>query len=411
MLPFGLKLVWFALSLSGLIGCWAVLLPLAWAIQSYWGPIAYAVGITVLEGVFCLGLVWRMNPANIPRGFCLAQVLFTGLATFILIGVLAAITTATTIYIAKPKQWGMQEETAKILPWKFHYLLPMVLFPLLASAVQVTFVVFFDTFEPFDGLNCVSHPLWLRFIGYAGPPFLITLPCLWLSSLSLVRVIRTHNHIRRARRSVHILNLDHFTALPQRRSKQSMKTHSTPPTPRAITAPSPSASLKMRMANDPEPRRQPVSPVLRERSYHLPFLPPSPDYLTAHSGSRRSDDTFDTVSNVSFAEITPKPTRDNTPNSKPTRDNSADEATPLYPANTPNGTTRSTDVSRSIHNSDRISITQIAFALQREEIGDSTDYYSCPSMISSVTPNTQQTEHKSPSKLSSVVRSLLIFQL
>jgi hypothetical protein len=40
----------------GLFGCWAVLLPLAWAIQSYWGPIAYAAGITALEGLFCLGL-------------------------------------------------------------------------------------------------------------------------------------------------------------------------------------------------------------------------------------------------------------------------------------------------------------------------------------------------------------------
>ncbi|KAJ7881932.1 hypothetical protein B0H13DRAFT_2344866 [Mycena leptocephala] len=82
MLPFGLKLAWFALSLSGLFGCWAVLLPLAWAIQSYWGPIAYAAGITALEGLFCLGLVWRMDPTKMPQAFCLVQVLGTGLATF-----------------------------------------------------------------------------------------------------------------------------------------------------------------------------------------------------------------------------------------------------------------------------------------------------------------------------------------
>ncbi|KAF7341914.1 Fungal-trans domain-containing protein [Mycena sanguinolenta] len=268
MLPFGLKLVWFALSLSGLIGCWAVLLPLAWAIQSYWGPIGYAVGITVLEGIFCLGLIWRMNPANIPRGFCLAQVLLTGLATFFIIGVLAAITTATTVYVAKPKQWGPQNETA-ILPWRVYYLLPMMLFPLLASAVHVTFVIFFDTFEPIDGLNCVGHPLWVRFVGYSGTPFLITIPCLWLSSVSAVRVIRTHSHIRRARRSVNVLHLDldHFTSLPQKRSKQSMKApHSVPPTPRAITTPSPSPSFIMQMTSNRESRRQPVSPVLRERS-------------------------------------------------------------------------------------------------------------------------------------------------
>ncbi|KAF7358481.1 Fungal-trans domain-containing protein [Mycena venus] len=414
MLPFGLKLAWFALSLSGLIGCWAVLLPLAWAIQSYWGPIAYAVGITVLEGIFCLGMVWRMNPANTPRAFCLAQVLLTGLVTFFLIGVLAAITTATTIYIAKPKQWNSQNETA-ILPWRFHYLLPMMLFPLLASAVHITFVIFFDTFEPFDGFTCVARPLWIRFLGYAGTPFLITIPCLWLSLLSAVRVIRTHNHIRRARRSVNLQqNLDHFTALPQKKSKQSMKTHSTPPTPRAITSPSPTPSILLKMGSGS--RRQPISPVLREdkvRSYHLPFLlpPPSPDYITAYSGSRsrRSEDSFDTVSSVSFAEMTSK---------SPTRSNSNaeedDVTTPLRSVNTPNGTTRSTHVStRSIHNSDRISIAQLAFAMQREEFGVSSDYYSYPSRMSSIsgiTPTTQHTEYRSPSELSSVVRSLLIFQ-
>ncbi|KAJ7887787.1 hypothetical protein B0H14DRAFT_3856164 [Mycena olivaceomarginata] len=407
MLPFGLKLVWFALSLSGLIGCWAVLLPLAWAIQSYWGPIAYAVGITVLEGIFCLGLVWRMNPANMPRAFCLTQVLLTGLATFFLVGVLAAITTATTIYVAKPKQWASRNETS-ILPWRFYYLLPMLLFPLLASAVHVTFVVFFDTFEPFDGLNCVARPLWIGFLGYAGTPFLVTIPCLWLSLVSAIRVIRTHNHIRRARRSIDIQNLDHLTAIPQRKSKQSMKTRSSPSTPRAITAPSPSSSSILRMANDREAHRKPVSPVLRDeriRSYHLPFLPPSPDYLTAYSGhTRRSEDSFDTVSSVSFAEVSKPSTR--------TRSRSAEEddvMTPLRP--TPSSTTRST---RTIHNSDRISITQLAFAMQREVYTETTDYYSYPDTVSSLSgippPMTQPPEFRSPSELSSVVRSLLIFQ-
>ncbi|KAJ6535056.1 hypothetical protein B0H19DRAFT_908581, partial [Mycena capillaripes] len=197
MLPFGLKLAWFALSLSGLACCWAVLLPLAWAIQSYWGPIAYAIGITCLEGIFCLGLVWRMSPANMPRAFCIAQVIITGLATFFIIGVLAAITTATTMYVAKPKQWGSQNDTT-VLPWRFYYLLPMMLFPLLASAVHITFVIFFDTFDPVDGLNCVARPPWIRLLGYAGTPFLITIPCLGLTLLSVFRMIRTHRHIRRA---------------------------------------------------------------------------------------------------------------------------------------------------------------------------------------------------------------------
>ncbi|KAF7341915.1 hypothetical protein MSAN_02047400 [Mycena sanguinolenta] len=73
---------------------------------------------------------------------------------------------------------------------------------------------------------------------------------------------------------------------------------------------------------------------------------------------------------------------------KPTPANSAKETTPLHFS--PNGTTRSTN---------------------REEFGsDTTDYYASPSQISSITPNTLQMEHRSPSKLSSIVRSLLFFQ-
>jgi hypothetical protein len=137
-----------------------------------------------------------------------------------------------------------------------------------------------------------------------------------------------------------------------------------------------------------ESRRQPVSPILREeriRSFHLPFFPPSPDYTTAHSGhpteSRRSEESFDTISSVSFAEMSIKPTRPFANSTEGTED--YDVTTPLRPVDTPNGTTRSTRVStRSIHNSDRISIAQLAFALQREEFTETTDYFSWTSSIS-----------------------------
>ncbi|KAJ7203810.1 hypothetical protein GGX14DRAFT_328220, partial [Mycena pura] len=218
MLSFGLKLVWFSLSLSGVIGCWAVLLPLAWATQSYWAPLSYAVAITGLQGIFCIGLVWGMNPPAMPVPFCLVQVIVAGLAASFLAGVLAAITSATTVYVAKPKQWGTQNGTA-VFKWQSYYLVPMGLFPLLATTVQATFVIYFATFNNADGMTCAPHPLWLRFLGYAGPPFLITIPCLWLTLLSVLRVLRTYQHIRRARRSVDFAALDRFTALPQRMRK------------------------------------------------------------------------------------------------------------------------------------------------------------------------------------------------
>ncbi|KAJ6632308.1 hypothetical protein B0H10DRAFT_1976905 [Mycena sp. CBHHK59/15] len=418
MLPFGLKLAWFALSLSGLIGCWAVLLPLAWATQSYWGPIAYAVGITALEGMFCLGLIWRMNPANMPQAFCLAQTLVTGLATFFLVGVIATITTATSMYVAKPKQWGTHDETA-VLSWQIHYLLPMLLFPLVASCVHTTFVVFFDTFQAVDGLACVALPRWTVFLGYAGTPFLITIPCLLTTTISLIRVLRTHKHIRRARRSVPIDTLDHFTALPHRKSRPALSTRTPPETPLAITAPSPSTSEFMRMARDP--RRQAISPILREekiRSFHMPLFPPSTSYVTARSGHRSygSDDfkSFDTVSSVSFAEVTTKSSR--LPSSQPPCDSSDDDVlTPLRSYSSPAETrSRSTPLSSpSIHNSDRISITELAYGMQHEESGDSSDYYAFPRRVSSEAGSMQippPFEHRSPSELSSIVWSLLIFQ-
>ncbi|KAJ7785271.1 hypothetical protein DFH07DRAFT_935052 [Mycena maculata] len=401
---------------SSLIGCWAVLLPLAWALQSYWGPIAYAVGITGLEGIFCLGLIWNMNPANMPRAFCITQVLVSASATFFLVGVLVVMTTATTIYVAKPKQWDAQNATA-ILQWRFYYLLPLVLFPLLASIVHVIFVVFFDTFEASDGLNCIARPLWIRFLGYAGTPFLLTIPCLWLTLLSAIRVVRTHQHIRRARRSVNFDNIDHFTTIPQRKSHQSLTT-GTPPTPRAITVPSPSSSYILRMAS--EARRQPISSVLRDekiRNFHLPFPPASPEYITASSGhrSQRSEDSSDTNSSVSFAEMKSKSPR---PLGNLNDTEEEDITTPLRSFNgSLNNTTRNTRVSSSIHNSDRISITQLAFSLRNgEDLREDSDYfhyYSGETSWVSVPPIHSLTplpRYRKTSELSSLVLSFIIFQ-
>ncbi|KAJ7442038.1 hypothetical protein FB451DRAFT_1440787 [Mycena latifolia] len=392
MLPFGLKLAWFALSLSGLIGCWAVLLPLAWAIKSYWGPIVYAVGVTALQVVFCLGLVWRMDPASLPRAFCIAQVLITGLAVFFLIGVLAAITTATAFHVAKPKQWG-QDDNA-VLPWRYYYLLPMLLFPLLASAVQVTFVVFFDTLDRADGLNCVAHPLWIQFLGYAGTPFLITVPCLWLSSVSVFRVIRTHKHIRRARRSVNFEALDHFTNRPQRRkSRPALKTRTTPV---GITAPSPSPSSILRISR--EERRPAIIPVLRQA--------PSPEYMTASSGHRykNSEDSFDTVSSVLFADMD---VRNKVARTSEYTTEEDDVRTRLRSFVTPTSTTRST---RSINNSDHISITQFAFVLGNIGTSESSDHVTETPSVSELTTVPSQTEHRNPAELPSIIRCLLIFQ-
>ncbi|CAK5267157.1 unnamed protein product [Mycena citricolor] len=322
-LPLGLKVAWLALSGSGVISCWAVLIPLAWRMQSYWGPVGYALGVTVLEGAFILGMSRRgLDPQRSPVGVCLAQVLVIGFSTFFIAGILAALTTATTMHIAKPKRWGPGSDV-NVLRWKSHYILPVLLFPVLASAVQSTLVLFSATFGEEDSLTCIPSPLWLRFVGYAGTPLLITLPCLWLTCLSAWRIWRTHRHISRSRRSIQFDNLDKYTVVPPRRrpskheskSGASRSTGTRPPTPRAVTFPSPPVSSTIRMTR--EPRRQPTSLAVREKrmkSFHLPFVPSS---LGGGNSSRRTssdalhshpcDESFGTISSISFAEMKPAP--------------------------------------------------------------------------------------------------------
>lgn len=74
MLPYSLKIVWFTLSLSGLLihsffmyeiihavamlgmlSCWAVLIAYAAVIETYWFPVLYCIADTLMQGVFCLG--------------------------------------------------------------------------------------------------------------------------------------------------------------------------------------------------------------------------------------------------------------------------------------------------------------------------------------------------------------------
>jgi hypothetical protein len=55
MLPFPLKVVWFALCLLGTISAWVTLFAFARAVGSYWGPMFYCIAVTLLQGAICLG--------------------------------------------------------------------------------------------------------------------------------------------------------------------------------------------------------------------------------------------------------------------------------------------------------------------------------------------------------------------
>ncbi|KAF9226379.1 hypothetical protein BS17DRAFT_545209 [Gyrodon lividus] len=58
MLPFALKALWFCLLFTGILACSTF----SRTIGSSWGQTLYSVFATILQGIFCLGMVYDMNP-------------------------------------------------------------------------------------------------------------------------------------------------------------------------------------------------------------------------------------------------------------------------------------------------------------------------------------------------------------
>ncbi|KAJ3782205.1 hypothetical protein GGU10DRAFT_390026 [Lentinula aff. detonsa] len=319
MLPYSLKLVWFSLSLSGLISCWAVLSAFALAIRSYWLALLYCIGCTILQGMFCLGLIWRMDPFLMPRSFCIAQTLLSGFASFLLTGVCATFSMITSLAISSSGAWNMT--SAKMYAWHPNYTLTLIIFPLLASVAQITTVLRLNAAQPTDGFACdANRPEWVRFLSYAGIPLVFSIPFSCFGLMAIIRMSRSQQRIiERYRNSTEHANSKNFTSLPLKRIHRKdmsnfLGSRSSPtpiPTPRAIPSPSPS------LAYPTSPGRVPISPVLYSpvlsaRQFHLPFSPLSAnddhDSLgSCHSSTLENQD--DTNSSVSSALPTFAPPR------------------------------------------------------------------------------------------------------
>ncbi|PPR02268.1 hypothetical protein CVT24_011617 [Panaeolus cyanescens] len=98
--------------------------------------------------------------------------------------------------VLKPKSWG---DGKKALRWKRVYLLPIVVMPIIAVSVFIGVIVRFDPLVAVDDIHCdANDPEWVRFFGYAGLPFLMSLPSLFLSIKSVMQVYKTNLHLHRA---------------------------------------------------------------------------------------------------------------------------------------------------------------------------------------------------------------------
>ncbi|KAJ7145363.1 hypothetical protein C8R43DRAFT_853921, partial [Mycena crocata] len=196
MLPFSLKIAWFVLCIVGTIFSWMVLMALGTLVGSRWVPLCWCLALTVMEGMFCLGMIWRMDPRSMPRAFCVGQTIIIEVAMYVHGGFSMAFCIGTNLHILKPKTWGNLEQSFK---WRPIYILPVIVYPLVTSVVQIALVFKFDAIQPSDGMHCdATDPAWIGVVAHMSPAVLLGIPSAYLSVMSIRRVVRTLRHVERS---------------------------------------------------------------------------------------------------------------------------------------------------------------------------------------------------------------------
>ncbi|KAJ3514092.1 hypothetical protein NLJ89_g2571 [Agrocybe chaxingu] len=169
--------------------------------------------------------------------------------------------------VLKPKTWS---DGRSALKWRNMYGIPIVMLPVVATAIHVALIFKFDAVQPADDLHCdTNDPLWIRFLGYAGVPFLLSLPSFYLAVRSIMRVIKTNQHLQRARSD----SDDAFTSAPQSRSGSTRKKKFSL-TPRSLRPTSGSKSATIIPHRGPIGQEIAGSVPLSQR-FNLPFGRPS----------------------------------------------------------------------------------------------------------------------------------------
>ncbi|KAH7926239.1 hypothetical protein BV22DRAFT_1009497 [Leucogyrophana mollusca] len=138
-----------------------------------------------------------MNPFQMPRGFCIAQTFLIYYAAYSLTGVCAAFTFATAGSVLWPS--SLFTTASSTLIWRKSYYLPILGFPLASIAAAVPVLLRYNAIQPTDDMHCdASHPIWGRFLGYAGITMLVSIPCFFLSAAAAYRVFRMHLNQQRS---------------------------------------------------------------------------------------------------------------------------------------------------------------------------------------------------------------------
>ncbi|KAF8340117.1 hypothetical protein F5887DRAFT_1228293, partial [Amanita rubescens] len=197
MLPYSLKVAWVVLSITGLMSCWITLMAFSRAIGTYWALLTYCIACTVMQGIFCLGFIWRMNPYEMPRGFCIAQSVVIASAAYVMASIASACSGAISLTVLSPKGWSNAGQA--MLSWRRIFILPVIVFPIVATVIHVMLIYKFNAVQPTNDLHCDdTHPEWVRLFGYAAMPFILSIPCAVLSIKALIAVHKTNQAFRRA---------------------------------------------------------------------------------------------------------------------------------------------------------------------------------------------------------------------
>ncbi|KZT70493.1 hypothetical protein DAEQUDRAFT_810659 [Daedalea quercina L-15889] len=304
MISYALKAAWFALSLSGLLGSFVALRYSVIALGEYWIPITYAAANSVMQIVFCLGMIWKMNPYTMPSGFCRLQAALITLSWFAMTGLCAIMTVSTSLTIVRSRGKLGAAEFQRVLEWRPVYL------PVFLGCIAVCFMIFLvvslklHAFEGSDGLQCdATSPVWVRLLGYAGIPLIFAIPSLVLSCISIFLLFSgrqrpshsSGSHKASPRDSFAAVTVRHqYTAkrVPTRSLEAETSVDSEPETPAtavfdpgileiprsASTTPTEHRIylVPSRTPSDPSRNsvgRAPISPVVarHSRHYHLPF--------------------------------------------------------------------------------------------------------------------------------------------
>ncbi|KAH9926720.1 uncharacterized protein B0H18DRAFT_1118792 [Fomitopsis serialis] len=278
MISYALKAAWFALSLSGLLTSLVVLRYSVVALGGHWIPVTYAIANTAMQVVFCLGMIWKMNPYAMPSGFCRLQAALVTLSWFAMTGLCAIMTVSTSLSIVRSRGKLSVADFQRSLEW--HPVSMPVMVGCLAIFFTLCLVVSLKlhAIEGADGLQCdVAHHEWVRLLGYAGIPLLFAIPSLVLACASVVLLLSSRQQSTHPPTSYQTSQADAFTAVPVRRL-QSAKRISTRSSERD-TPIEPELRTPATAVFDPDvheiPRTTSTTPTAEHMIYIVPSRTPS----------------------------------------------------------------------------------------------------------------------------------------